>query len=66
VKELKGFQKVALEPGAETTVRFTLTERDLSFWDTTRHGWLAEPGEFTIMVGASSDDIRLQTTITLE
>lgn len=66
VKELKGFQKVDLEPGAETTVRFTLTERDLSFWDANTHGWRAEPGEFTIMIGASSDDIRLRTTMTLE
>jgi beta-glucosidase len=66
VKELKGFQKIALAGGAETTVRFTLTERDLSFWDTNSHRWLAEPGEFNVMVGASSDDVRLQTTITLE
>lgn len=66
LKELKGFEKVALAPGSETTVRFTLTERDLSFWDTGRHDWYAEPGQFTIMIGSSSDDIRLTTTISLE
>jgi beta-glucosidase len=66
VKELKGFQKVTLAPNAETRVRITLTEHDLAFWDARTHEWLAEPGEFTVMVGASSDDIRLKTTITLE
>ncbi len=66
VKELKGFQKVDLEAGAETTVRFTLGERDLSFWDVNTHGWRAEPGEFTILIGESSDDVRLRTTIVLD
>jgi beta-glucosidase len=65
-KELKGFQKVALAPGAEASVRFTLAEQDFAFWDAKTHGWLAEPGEFVVLVGASSDDIRLKTTITLE
>ena len=66
VKELKGFQKVALVPNAETRVRLTLTERDLAFWDAKTHDWLAEPGEFTILIGASSNDIRLKATVTLQ
>ena len=66
VKELKGFQKVFLAPGAEERVRFTLTKRDFAFWDTKTHDWLAEPGEFTILVGTSSRDIRLNATITME
>jgi len=66
VKELKGFQKIALAPDAEAKVHFTLREHDFAFWDSKAHEWLAEPGEFVIMIGASSDDIRLKTTITLQ
>jgi beta-glucosidase len=57
-KELKGFQKVALEPGETQTARFTLDPRSLSFYDVVRKTWLAEPGVFEILVGASSKDIR--------
>jgi beta-glucosidase len=66
VKELKGFQKVALAPNAVARVRLTLTERDLGFWDAKTHDWLAEGGEFAILVGASSDDIRLRANVVLE
>jgi beta-glucosidase len=58
VKELKGFKKVFLEPGESKTVEIPLCERDFSFWDPTSKDWKAEPGEFIIMVGTSSNDIR--------
>jgi beta-glucosidase len=54
-KELKGFAKVVLEPGETRTVRFTLDERALSFYD---DGWTSEPGEFEVLIGSSSRDIR--------
>lgn len=60
VKELKGFAKVRLAPGAAEAVTFTLTPRSLSFYDPHLAGWVAEPGEFEVLVGASSRDIRLQ------
>ena len=60
VKELKGFRKVSLAPGEQTTVRFTLSPRDLSYYDVTRHDWTATPGMHRIFVGSSSRDIRLQ------
>jgi len=64
-KELKGFSKVALEPGETKTVTFTLDERALSFYDPQQGGWVAEPGEFEVLVGSSSRDIRGKATFTL-
>lgn len=57
-QELKGFARVVLEPGASTTVRFTLRPRDLAFWDAEAATWTVEPGRFEVRVGASSRDIR--------
>ena len=52
VKELKGFQRVALQPGESKRVEFTITRHDLEFWSD--HGWIAEPGEFKVWIGPSS------------
>ncbi len=52
VKELKGFQRVALKPGESRRVEFTITRRDLQFW--WHDGWSAEPGEFKVWIGGSS------------
>ena len=54
VKELKGFQKIWLEPGQSQTVNFTITPELLSFYDKDMK-WIIEPGEFSIMVGTSSE-----------
>lgn len=59
IKELKGFEKVFLQPGESKTVNIKLTKRDLSFWDIKTNDWLAESGEFQVMLGAAVDDIRL-------
>ena len=65
-KELRGFQKVALAPGESKTIRFVLTERDFAYYST-RHGqWIAESGEFELLVGASSRDVRLRAPLTLQ
>jgi beta-glucosidase len=63
VRELKGFAKVSLDPGASDTVTFTLTERDLSYWSTRTGGWVLEPGMFEISVGSSSRDLRLRAAV---
>jgi beta-glucosidase len=57
-KNLRGFERVSLEPGEKKTVTFTLTPADLSLWDRSMH-FVVEPGMFRVMVGASSEDIRL-------
>ena len=60
VKELKGFQKVSLAPGESRTVRFTVTPRDLSYYDIHRKDWTNTPGVHRVYVGSSSGDIRVQ------
>jgi len=63
-KELKGFEKVFLEPGQSKTVTFKLDERSFAFYNTNTNSWCVEAGEFEILVGPSSDNIRLRSTIT--
>ncbi len=65
-KELKGFQKISLEPGQMETVRFTLTKKDLSYYDPAQKAWVAEAGAFNVLIGSSSRDIRAQAAFTLK
>jgi len=58
VKELKGFQKVSLNPGQTQTVTFEITPGMLQYYDDAKGAWVAEPGAFTAYVGVASDDIR--------
>jgi beta-glucosidase len=59
--QLKGFHKTrVLKPGETQKVAMTLSERDLSIWDSQAHAWSKVAGTFKIMVGSSSRDIRLQ------
>ena len=53
-RQLKGFQKVTLRPGQSTTVHFTLSGQDLSYWDDTANGWVLPDGTFGVYVGDSS------------
>jgi len=62
VKQLRGFQRVALAPGETKTVTFTLTPADLQLLDRDLH-WVVVPGEFQVMVGKSSQEIPLQGTL---
>jgi beta-glucosidase len=64
-KELKGFTKIELQPGSTTTVTFTIDREALSYYDPAIPGWVAEPGEFTVLVGRSATDIRLSATFQL-
>jgi beta-glucosidase len=61
-KELKGFQKVFLLPGEKKTLSLTLGRDAFSFYDDIKERWFFEPGNFVIMLGSSSKDIRLQKT----
>lgn len=58
VKELKGFEKVFLKAGETKMVSFTITKEALSYFDAVKHEWVAEPGTFMALVGASSSDIK--------
>lgn len=59
-KELKGFVKIHLEPGEEKKVSVELDDRAFAFWNTATEDWCVESGEYKILVGASSRDIRLE------
>jgi len=65
VQELRGFRKIALKPGEKKTVGFTLTPEDLSLLDRNLER-VVEPGEFRVMVGHSSADIRLKGSFEVE
>ena len=57
-KELKAFSKIHLEPRETKTVTLTLSPRDFAYWDDLQHAWVAEAGEFEVLVGNSSQDIK--------
>jgi beta-glucosidase len=63
--ELKAFAKLGLEVAESRTVRFELDHRALAFYDASRAAWHVEAGEFEVLVGAASDDIRLRGSFTL-
>lgn len=64
-KNLAGFERVHLEPGETKEVVFTLDRKHLELLNADMK-WVVEPGDFTIMAGASSEDIRLNGTLTVE
>jgi beta-glucosidase len=64
-KELKAFAKVELAPKQTRTLTFTLDREAFWYFDVTRNAWTTEPGDFEILVGTSSRDIRLRETFTL-
>ena len=58
VRQLRGFARQVLEPGATGTARFTIGFRDLARWDPEDHRWRVDPGPVEVWVGASSRDLR--------
>jgi len=58
VKELKAFKKIGLKAGEEKNVEFTIDKSALSFFDSNKHDWVAESGDFEVLIGASSSDIK--------
>lgn len=65
-KELKGFEKSELMPGETKTVTITLDKRSFAFFNVNQSDFEVESGEFEILIGASSRDIRLRSTVTVE
>jgi beta-glucosidase len=64
IKELKGFQKIMLQPGETKTVTFTINKEKLAFYNEQLER-ITQPGDFRLMIGSASDDIRLQDSFTL-
>lgn len=65
-KELKGFAKIELQPGETQTVSVDLDFRAFAYYHPAYKQWITEDGDFDILVGASSDDIRCKQTVTLK
>ncbi|ORY98029.1 beta-glucosidase [Syncephalastrum racemosum] len=62
---LRGFERVFLKKGKSTSVSFSLSKMDLSIFDEDKNDWVVPDGEYTVYVGASSRDLRLNATFTL-
>lgn len=66
IKELKGFEKVNLKPGETKEVNITIDQSALSFFDSTKHDWVAEPGDFEALIGNSSYNIKTKIKFSLQ
>jgi beta-glucosidase len=64
VIELKDFKKIKLKPGEKKTIQFVVDKNKLSFYNQ-QLDWVAEPGKFELMIGASSRDIRARESFEL-
>jgi beta-glucosidase len=64
--ELKGFERVHIEPGAEKNVVLDLNSRDLAYWDPAQHAWRVEKELVRILAGGSSDKLPVQATLQIE
>ncbi len=64
-KNLRGFERIHLKKGETKEISFTIYPRDLELLNLDEH-WVIEPGDFSIMIGASSEDIRLKETLTVK
>lgn len=58
-KQLRGFEKVLLNPQESRMVSFSLTRRDMSVWDVAQNNWVLQKGDYKVYVGASSRDVRV-------
>jgi beta-glucosidase len=65
IQELRGFKRVALKPGERKTVEIPLPAKSLEYWNMDRHAFVLEPGKVELLAGASSADIRLKKTVTI-
>ncbi len=66
VRELKGFEKVQLQPGESRDVTFTLDKRSFAYWNSAIGDWHVETGEFTVEIGQSSRQIEASACVTVE
>ncbi|GAA1566017.1 glycoside hydrolase family 3 protein [Kribbella karoonensis] len=66
LRQLRGFRRVSLQPGESADLELTLATADLGFWDVTRNRHCVEAARHTLMIGRSSADIRLTTTLDVE
>jgi beta-glucosidase len=66
IKELKGFKRIHVSKGKEQTIQFSIPALELQKWDLEQNKWILYPGDYTISIGSSSQDIRLNSTINIK
>jgi len=65
-KELKGFGKVWLAPGESRRVEVPLNSDSFKYYSEAGHGWVLDPGKFTILCGGASDDVRVSGVVEIK
>ena len=65
-KELRGFERISLQPGEKKEVSITVPASKLAYYDVSRHSFVVEPGTYEFMAGASSSDIRAQAGVQVD
>lgn len=66
IKQLKGFDRISIKKGESKTFEFTLSADDLAYWDNDKDSFVIEPGTVNLLIGSSSEDIRLTKEIQLK
>ena len=66
IKQLKGFNRISIKKGESKTFEFTLSADDLAYWDNDKDSFVIEPGTVNLLIGSSSEDIRLTKEIQLK
>lgn len=66
LKELKGFKRVSVTKGDQQTIQFKIPLQELQKWDLQKHGWKIYPGDYSILVGSSSQDVKLTSAIKIK
>ncbi len=59
-KELKSFKRISIKKGSSKTISLLLTRKDMEYWDENKNGYFVYPGEYEVMIGSSSEDIKLR------
>ena len=65
IKKLRAFKRISLESGETKNVSFGLKSEDFSYWDENKKDWSIEEGEFEIMIGSSSEEIKLKMSLSI-
>jgi beta-glucosidase len=66
LKELKAFKRISVSKGGEQTVQFKIPLQELQKWDLKKNQWKVYPGDYTILIGSSSQDIKLSSTFKIK
>ena len=66
IKQLKNFKRVVIKKGNSKAVSFVLTDKDLEYWDDNKNGYTIYQGEYEVLIGTASDNIKLKYTISIE